>query len=161
MSPSLRQTNAAALILALAVIVYVLFAQYVQGYQPCELCWRERWPWYAIIGFGIAGTIVPSRLWLLMIAAALVVGTGLGLHHVGVELHWWAGPSACTSDSAGAKTVAELRAMMMRQTQVVQCDAPTWFFLGLSMATWNFITALVAAIAAITLLIRSRHVHPS
>jgi len=159
MSPTLRQTNAAALTVAAAVIGYVLFSQYVQGYQPCELCWRERWPWYAVLGFGIAGLIVPSRLWLMLIAVALLVSTGLGLHHVGVEQHWWAGPSACASNGSGTASVAELKAMMMRETQVIQCDQPIWFFLGLSMATWNFIASLVAAVAAITLVIRSRHAH--
>ncbi len=161
MSTSLRPALAAFLVLALAVTGYVLFSQYVQGYQPCELCWRERWPWYALIALGIAGIILPSRLILALVAVTFMVSAGLGLHHAGVEQHWWAGPSACTSDNSGARSVAELKAMMLRQKQVIQCDQPTWTLFGLSMATFNFLVSLIAAVAAIVLFMRSRHASPS
>jgi disulfide bond formation protein DsbB len=159
MSPRLRQILALFLVLALAVIGFVLFSQYVQGYQPCELCLRERWPWYAAIALGIVGVIAPSRLVLALIALALLVSAGLGLHHAGVEQHWWAGPSACTGGNSGAETVEQLRAMMMGQSQIIQCDAIGWTFLGLSMATYNGIVSLIGAAGAIVVLIRSRHAH--
>ncbi len=157
MSPSTRQTPAGFLILALAVIGFVLFSQYVQGYQPCELCLRERWPWYATIALGVVGVIAPSRWVLALIGLAMLVSAALGFHHAGAELRWWAGPSACTGGNSGAETVEELREMMMRQTQVVQCDAVSWTFLGLSMATYNGFVSLIAAAAAILILLRSRH----
>ncbi len=157
MSSNLRQILAAFLILALAVIGFVLFSQYVQGFQPCELCLGERWPWYVVIALGVLGVVRPMRWILGLIAVALLVSAGLGVHHAGVELHWWAGPSACTSGNSGAESVEELRAMMMRQTQVVQCDAVSWTFFGLSMATYNALVSLIAAGSAILLYMRSPH----
>ncbi len=157
MMPTPRIAPAAFLILALAVIGFVLFSQYVQGFEPCELCLRERWPWYVTIALGMAGAIAPSRWIVALIGATMLISAGLGVHHAGVEQHWWEGPSACTGGNMGAGSVEELRAMMMRQTQIVQCDHVSWTFLGLSMATYNAIVSLVAGGAAIVLFVRSRN----
>jgi disulfide bond formation protein DsbB len=82
-----------------------------------------------------------------LIAIAWLVSAGLGLHHVGVEQHWWAGPSACTSGASGANSIDELRAMLHAQ-QFVQCDQITWRLFGLSMTTYNFLVSLAASIVA-------------
>jgi disulfide bond formation protein DsbB len=156
LSSPLRSAIAAILILGLAVIGYVLFSQYVQGYQPCELCLRERWPWYAIIGVAAIGLLLPSRALLVLIGLILLAGAGLGLHHVGVEQHWWPGPSACTGGVSHARTIEELKAFLHGQ-QMVQCDAPTWTLLGLSMATYNFIVSLVLGALALSAAMRFRH----
>jgi disulfide bond formation protein DsbB len=147
-----------ALILALAVIGYVLFSQYVRGFAPCELCLRERLPWYGIIGLGIVGLIIPPRAtlsrWIsVLIAAMFVVSAGLGLHHAGVEQGWWAGPTACTGGLTGAQTVEQLRAMM-HAAQLVRCDEIGWKFLGLSMAAYNFLVSLAASAVAIFAIVR-------
>ena len=148
-----RTAIAATLALSLIVIGTVLFSQYVQGYQPCELCLRERLPWYVAIGLGIVGLAAPSRWMLGLIALAWLVSAGLGLHHVGVEQHWWLGPQACTGGASGANSIEELRAMMHAQ-QFVQCDAITWRVFGLSMATYNFLFSLAAGLAAAVVTMR-------
>jgi len=153
---TLRTLAAAALVLSLAVIGYVLFSEHVQGYEPCELCLRERLPWYAAIAVALFGIVFPSRWFIAAIALLLLVSAGLGLHHSGVEQHWWPGPTACTGSATGAGSIDELRAMMHQQ-KIVQCDAIGWTFLGLSMATWNAIVSLAAALAFISLLLRGRH----
>ena len=152
-----RTVAALALTLSLTIIGFVLFSQYGQGYEPCELCLRERLPWYAIVSLGLIGAIFPSRWFVLLIAVLLLVSAGLGGHHSGVEQHWWPGPTACTgSGTSGANSVDQLRAMMMHQ-KVVQCDAIAWTFLGLSMATYNFLVSLIAGLALLTLAFRGRH----
>jgi len=151
-----RTLAAAALALSLATIGYVLFSQYAQGYQPCELCLRERLPWYATIGLGLIGIVFPSRWILAAIAVLLLVSAGLGGHHSGVEQHWWAGPTACTGGGSHANSIEELRAMMHQQ-KIVQCDDIAWTFLGISMATYNFLVSLLAGLALFALLLRGRH----
>ena len=152
-----RTLAALALALSLAIIGFVLFGQYGQGYEPCELCLRERLPWYAIIGLGLIGIVFPSRWIVGLIGLLLLVSAGLGGHHSGVEQHWWPGPTACTgSGTSGATSVEQLRAMMMHQ-KVVQCDAIAWTFLGLSMATYNFLVSLIAGLALLTVTVRGRH----
>jgi disulfide bond formation protein DsbB len=151
-----RTATAAALALSLAVIAFVLFSQYGQGYQPCELCLRERLPWYAAIAVGVVGVVFPDRRLLALIGLLFLVSAGLGLHHAGVEQHWWAGPGACTGGGQGASTIDELR-VMMHQERIVQCDQIAWTFLGLSMAAWNGVVSLVAGAAILTFVLRGRH----
>jgi disulfide bond formation protein DsbB len=155
-----RLAPAAFLPLSLAVIGFVLFSQYVQGYQPCELCLRERWPWYIIVGLSAVGLAYPSRWIVLAIGVALLVGAGFGLHHVGVEQRWWPGPDACASTAQGAKTVEQLRAMLLAEP-VVRCDEITWTFIGLSMTSYNFLLSLVSSLIALLIARRlpdERHV---
>jgi len=145
----------ATLIVGIAIIGYVLFAQHVQHYAPCELCLRERLPWYLLIGLSLAGLVYPARWVLVLIGLTLLVGAGLGLHHAGVEQHWWPGPAECTSGSSGARTIEELKAMLMKE-KVVQCDEIAWKFLGLSMAAWNGLVSLAAGVAVLFFAVR-RH----
>ena len=147
MSLSPRTVIAAFLALGAGVVGYVLFAQYVQGYQPCELCLRERLPWYALLAVALLGLIRPSGSVLWVIGLILMVATGLGGHHAGVELHWWPGPEACTGGS-GAQTIEDLR-RMLQATPVVRCDEIDWTFLGLSMADYDFLVSAGAAILAL------------
>src|ERR1700761_557341 len=144
----------ATLLVSIAIIGFVLFAQYVQHYAPCELCLRERLPWYALIGLSLIGLVFPSRWLLVLIGVLLLIGAGLGLHHAGVEQHWWPGPAECTSGSSGAKTIEELKAMLMKE-RVVQCDEIAWKFLGLSMAAYNGLVSLIAGAAV--LIFTARH----
>jgi disulfide bond formation protein DsbB len=157
MTITTRMLIAATLLLSLAVIGFVQFAEHVQYYAPCELCLRERLPWYLLIGLGLAGLAFPSRWMLIAIGGVLLVSAGLGAHHSGVEQHWWPGPAECTGGSSGAKTVDDLRAMMMRE-KVVQCDQIAWKLFGLSMATYNGILSLVAGFFILTFAVRGRHV---
>ena len=89
--------------------------------------------------------------------ARMLISAGLGLHHSGVEQHWWAGPTECTSGSSGATTIDELRAMMLR-AKVVQCDQIAWTLFGISMATYNFLVSLAAGIGLLVLTSRGRNV---
>jgi disulfide bond formation protein DsbB len=158
MAPNPRILSAAALLLCAAVIGFVLFSQYVQYYEPCELCLRERLPWYLIIALSLAGLAFPSRWILFAIALTLLISAGLGLHHSGVEQHWWPGPAECTGGSSGANSIDELRAMMRRE-RVVQCDAIAWTLFGISMATYNFILSLAAGVTLLFLIFRDRHAY--
>jgi disulfide bond formation protein DsbB len=145
---TLRTPFQAILLLSIVIIGYVLFAQHVQHYAPCELCLRERLPWYFLIGLSLIGLVFPSRWILVLIGIVLLVSAGLGLHHAGVEQHWWPGPAECTSGSSGAKSVAELKAMLLKE-KTVQCDEIAWKFLGLSMAAYNGLVSLIAGVTVL------------
>jgi disulfide bond formation protein DsbB len=153
---TLRTPFQATLIISIAIIGFVLFAEHVQHYAPCELCLRERLPWYFLIGLSMIGLVFPSRWVLVLIGVVLLVSAGLGLHHAGVEQHWWPGPAECTSGSSGAKTIDELKAMLLKE-RVVQCDEIAWKFLGLSMAAYNGLVSLIAGAAVLTFVARRRN----
>jgi disulfide bond formation protein DsbB len=135
------------LVTSSVVMAVVLASQYWGGLAPCELCLTERWPWDVAIVIAFVAAMAGSRAalpWVaLLLTIAFMVGSGIALYHVGVEQHWFAGPSACTA--AGAPdTLAALKAQLMHQ-QPVRCDEPAWTLYGVSLAGWNLLASLVMA----------------
>jgi len=121
-------------VLAASAVVLggALLSQYWGGLAPCELCLMQRWPWAAAIAIAFIAIMVGSESllsWLaLVLTAVFAVGAALAFYHVGVERHWFAGPSACT----GAATAAD----------TVRCDEPAWSLWGISLAGWNLLASL-------------------
>jgi disulfide bond formation protein DsbB len=137
-----------AFVLAASAVVLggALVSQYWGGLAPCELCLLQRWPWGAAIVISFVATMVGRRPALPWVAAVLavvfVVSSGLAFYHVGVEQHWFAGPTACSGAATAADTLEALKAQLLRQ-QPVRCDEPAWSLWGISMAGWNLFASLV------------------
>ena len=141
----------AALVLAAATIAGAWGFQLIGGYIPCELCLEERIPFYAGIPILLVALLAlrqshtaGSRLLLGLAAVVFLVGAGLGTYHSGVELGWWQGPDACTSDGEGATSVGDLLSQL-QTVQVVRCDEVQWRFLGLTFANYNVLVSLALA----------------
>lgn len=152
MSPR-RSMSLLVLFGSLAVIVGALLFQYVGGLQPCELCLLERWPYYAAIPLLLIALARGARGALAVILIALVAllfiaSSGLAFYHVGVERHWFAGPTACTGLGAPAHTVAALKAQLMAQ-QPVRCDEVQWSLVGISLAGWNLLASVILAVLSL------------
>ncbi|MDE1932162.1 MAG: disulfide bond formation protein B [Alphaproteobacteria bacterium] len=148
---SVRQPLMIILVAALAVIGAALASHYWGGLQPCELCLMERWPYYAAIVLAVLALAFPvagwSRAVLLLLAAVFVISAGLGFYHVGVEYHWFRGPTACTNNGGVPQTLEQLK-QMLAHTQAVMCDQVQWSLGGISLAGWNFIASALIAVFA-------------
>ena len=128
------------------------------GYAPCELCLKERIPYYAAIP--IAGIAVVFAAWgpkTLMRAAFVVLAlifaasAVLGAYHAGVEWGFWVGPRECTGALDRAASVSDFL-KQLETVKVVRCDSAALRILGLSLAGWNaVISAGLAALAALGL----------
>jgi disulfide bond formation protein DsbB len=141
----------AGFVLAASAVVLgaALSSQYWGGLVPCELCILQRWPWAVAITISIVALFVahdPSLRWVaLVLGLVFLVGTGFAFYHLGVEQHWFAGPSACTSSTAAPTTFEEMRQRIL-DAQVVRCDAVQWSFYGVSMAGWNLLASLAMTV---------------
>ena len=155
-----RLLPAFVLVASAAVLGAVFIAQYWGGLAPCELCLKERWPWAVAIVIGFVATMAASRSalpWLaLLLAVIFAASSGLAFYHVGVEHHWFAGPSACTASAGGADTLAALKAQILRQ-QVVRCDEPAWALWGVTLAGWNLLASLIMTIICLVVGVRFWH----
>jgi len=144
----IRAFPAFVLLASVAVLGVALLSQYWGGLLPCELCLKERWPWTAaiVVGFVAAsagnGPVTPRVT--LLCAAVFAISSGLAFYHVGVEQHWFAGPTACTAAGIAAATIEELRQQLLHQ-QPVRCDESAWSLFGVSMAGGNLLASLVMA----------------
>ena len=141
---------------ALALILGALFFQYALGYPPCEMCHWQRWPHIAAAAIGLGGGLLllsdtvrlPTAVPVAAVTLLLVATSGaLGVYHAGVEWHWWAGPSACTTGFVFNGTL-DLNA------RVPMCDRAAWRLYGISMAGYNAIISLGAAALGSFLLVR-------
>ena len=144
-----KRFAAMVLLASLAVLGTALLSQYWGGLVPCELCLLQRWPWrVAIVLAAVAfliGDRIPFTVTALTIALVFFISAGLGFYHVGVEQHWFAGPTACSA-SAGltATTIEELR-RQLEAAPVVMCDQVQWALFGVSLAGWNMVASLALA----------------
>ena len=150
------------LIASAAVVGGALLFQYVGKVAPCELCLYQRWPYYAAIPLSLVALLAGRRqatLGLLALCALLfVAGGGLAFYHVGVEQHWFAGPTACTGTVSANGSVEDYTRQLLA-TPPVRCDEVAWSLFGISLAGWNFLASLalvVFCLAALAVLARPR-----
>ena len=123
-------------------------SQHVGGLHPCPLCLIQRYPHFAVFGLGLVAAIVTggrARMALLALCGlALLVTTGYGVYHVGVEQGWFA--SACAAPMSGG-TIEDIRAQVMN-APLTRCDEVPWSLIGVSLAGWNAIASAIMAIVA-------------
>lgn len=130
--------------------------EYLGGLPPCVLCIYQRYPYGLAIAVSLAAVAVgEGSRWQAPLFAAcgaiFVVGSGLGIYHVGVEQQWWPGTSACGVTFGTATSVEDLRARLLA-TPVVRCDEVAWSLFGISLAGYNaLISAGLGGLSALAL----------
>lgn len=130
--------------------------QYLEGMEPCPLCFTQRWPHIAVVTLAYLGlTLLPEhRAPVMLLPCALLLATtaGVGVYHAGIEYGWWAGPGAC-SGAAGfdpSKVTADSLMDSIGAAPPARCDAVPWSLYGISMAGWNaLLSAGLAAFATV------------
>lgn len=147
--------NLAALILAASLAtIGGAWVYEALGYLPCELCYRERVPYYAafalapLAGFAAqTGRAGLARGAFLLMAALFAGDAALSIYHSGVEWKIFPGPGDCSGALQTAGSVEDFM-KQLQTVKVVRCDEPTLWVLGLTLANWNVaITAALAWIA--------------
>jgi len=129
---------------SVALLLGAFAFQHIGGMHPCKMCIWQRWPHAAAIVIGVFAMAVPGRFFPVMgMLAALTTGA-IGLYHTGVERGFWQGPTSCTSSGTGGISADELFDQIMA-APMVRCDEVAWEMLGLSMASWNAVVALLLA----------------
>jgi disulfide bond formation protein DsbB len=157
----LPPSQAARALIIAAASVAVLAAVWIfqaVGYAPCELCLTQRYAFYAAAPLAALTAFLASRpahglarAGFALLAAIFIANAALAAYHVGVEYHWWAGPTACTGGLTGSLDVNDLL-KSLDSVKVVRCDEVQLRIAGLSLAGWNVLAsaalAVYAAIAA-------------
>lgn len=133
------------------------------GYAPCELCLKERIPYYigivaAALAVALASRETGKALSALFVVLLLVFvfSAGFGAYHAGVEWGFWPGPTDCTGSYQKATSAADFL-RQLHSIKVVRCDAVAIRILGLSLAGWNAVISVVLAwLAVVGLRAKSR-----
>src|SRR5438045_7743434 len=113
MSLTTRVFAGFVLVVSAAVLGTALLSQYWGGLTPCELCLIQRWPWAAAVVISLIVVLVGERAGLawvgLVFAIVFAISVVLAFYHVGVEQHWFAGPSGWTGASGGGVTLGQVQ----------------------------------------------------
>ena len=139
-----------ALVASAAMLAIAHAFETFGGLSPCELCLKQREVYWVAGALALALMIVVRlpggqrwrelSCWLL--ALAFLASVGAAGYHAGVEWRLWPGPQACSG--ASRVTLDSLKELLNGAGgKVVRCDQPAFVFLGLSMAGWNMVAALV------------------
>ena len=95
---------------------------------------------------------------IALAALAIAVSGAIGGFHAGVEYGWWQGLTACTAVPSGNAGDDPLKAIL--EAPLVRCDVAPWTLAGVSLAGWNFLFSLAAALAIAILLKRRESTAP-
>lgn len=121
------------------------------GYPPCELCFKERIPYYAGVPLTFVVAILARQRRRSMLPAgfaalALIFGVGAVLagYHAGVEWQFWPGPASCTGNFSAPPDIQDFLNQLKTAT-VVRCDAAALRILGVSLAGWDALICLILA----------------
>ena len=143
-------------LMALAALVTLAAVWILQGlgYAPCDLCLTERYAFYAGAPLAALSALLATRSahgaargLLALLAVIFLANAALAFYHVGVEEHWWPGPTACTGALSGSVDVNDL-AKALNSERVVNCDEVQLRILGLSLAGWDVVMSVALAIYA-------------
>ncbi len=150
--PPSQAPRALLILLAAAVILAMAWTFQLLGFKPCELCFKERYAFYA--GAPLAALTAwladrsahsAARALFVLLALIFLANAGLAFYHVGVEQHWWVGPTACAGALTAPLNVNDL-ANAVNAEPVVPCDVPALRLFGLSLAAWDVVVSVAMSI---------------
>ena len=140
----LRNWNYFLFIISVIAITSALVAEYVYDLQPCELCLKQRHPYYLIIIISLIIILIPftKKIFLyVLIQLGTLYGIFYSIWHVGVENKLLKGPSSCSVGLSESSNIIDLKEQILSK-QVVSCDEVIWSFFGISAASFNTLALL-------------------
>lgn len=130
---------------SIAMILGAWAFEFIGGMAPCKLCYYQRYPHWLAGGAGLLALLLGGTVLPYIGALGAAMSGAVGVFHSGVERKWWDGPSTCTSGSIDGLSADELFNQIMA-APLVRCDEIPWEMFGFSMANYNAIFSLGAAI---------------
>ena len=141
----IRNWAALLFLISFMSISSALVAEYFFNLQPCELCLKQRHPYYLILICLVFIFLLKNlnKIWLyIIIQLASVYGLYYSIWHVGVENEILKGPAGCSAMLISSESAADLKAQILSK-QVIGCDEVIWSFFGISAASINTLVLLV------------------
>ncbi len=141
----IRNWAALLFVISFISISSALIAEYFYNLQPCELCLKQRHPYYLILICLIFILLLKNfnKIWLyLIIQSASIYGLFYSVWHVGVENNILKGPAGCSAMLKSSESASDLKAQILSK-QVISCDEVIWSFFGISAASINTLVLVV------------------
>ena len=124
---------------SVVALASALIAEYYFDLQPCEMCLKQREPYYIIIAGFILVMILKGqdKIWFYVgVQIVSIYGLFYSLWHVGIENKILAGPSSCSGGLNISTNTSSLKEQIISKA-VINCEEVAWSIFGLSAATMN------------------------
>ena len=131
------------LIASFLILTTVYILQYFFNMAPCDMCIKERYPYYIIGILAVINIFIDSNQILknliikILFIATSFFGFIYSIYHVGIERKFWIGSSECSSQNT-ALDIETLSAQLMN-TPIIRCDEATLLFNLISIAELNVV----------------------
>ena len=116
-----------------------LIAEFYFNLAPCEMCLKQREPYYIIILGFVFITILrwQTRIWFYLgVQLISIYGLFYSVWHVGIENKLLTGPAGCSSGLNNTNDILSLKKQILDKP-VINCEDIAWSIFGLSAATIN------------------------
>ena len=136
-----RNWSIILIIISSIAIISALIAEYLFNLAPCEMCLKQRYPYYAIIILLIIFYIFKkfnNFLFLFLIETCILYGLFYSIWHVGIEQGLLEGPASCSGFLEQTDSIEELKKQITNKP-IINCSEVIWTILGFSAATINTI----------------------
>ena len=114
-------------------------AEFYFDLAPCEMCLKQREPYYVIVlGFILIAILRwQKRIWFYLgVQLISIYGLFYSVWHVGIEYKLLTGPAGCSGGLNSTKNISSLKEQILSKP-VINCEDIAWSIFGLSAATIN------------------------
>ncbi len=149
---------AALLFLASAASLLAVYGlEIIGGFAPCRLCLWQRLPWAAVLLLAAAAwhparrARAPAAVHaaFLLAALSLTLSAGLGAWHAGIEWGLFPELASCTAQAPLLWQAEDLLRQLETAPAPVSCAQAPFRVAGLSLAGYNALLSLAAAVFAL------------
>ena len=133
-----------------------LIAEHFFNLAPCDMCLKQRHPYYALIVLVVFFYLFKKDnhiLFLLFVELLILYGLFYAIWHVGIEQNILKGPASCSGSLLQTDSVQDLKQQITNKP-VVSCSEVIWAIGGISAATLNTILLVFICIFNTMFIIR-------
>ena len=134
-------------LVSIVALVSAFFIEYILGYQPCNLCILERFPYLIaiiIILFSYKFSQF-EKIFILLLTIIFAIGTILSLYHLGIEQGFVQESLVCDLKS-GSNLISKDEILKQLQQKNVNCKDVTFKIFGLSLTSYNILMSLIISV---------------
>ena len=126
---------------SIVALTSAFIAEFYFNLAPCEMCLKQREPYYVIVLGFILITILrwQERIWFYLgVQLISIYGLFYSVWHVGIENNLLTGPAGCASGLNSTNNISSLKEQILSKP-VINCEDVAWSIFSLSAATINSI----------------------
>ena len=135
-------------LISIFALVSAFFIEYILGYQPCNLCILERFPYFLaiiVILFNYKFSQF-QKFSMLVLTIIFLIGTILSIYHLGIEQGFIQESLVCDLQNS-SNLLSKEEILQQLQEKNVSCKDVTFKIFGLSLTTYNILISILITIS--------------